>query len=361
MENLHRSTPRIVANTILPNRLYSKNHAGFSLVEIAIVIFIIGFMTAALLHMVLPIIKESRMLETQAKLNKIARAVDFYIFQNNSLPCPANPLVTAANPPFGFQANSGANGDVIPSDCGGLRDGIVPFKTLGIPQDWVIDSDKKYITYAVSPGFVLDPAADGPVHMRCRTMDWYGADIVYEPTDDDGNPATPDVTEDPILVHKNPKKARFCCSGNNLGEDLDIRDFNNIPVIQSIQGNSGTGFTTITSRDTLVADYTSTDISYPNPMVANTQVPVTSRIVAPVYVLVSHGEHGGGSYNVNAGGRFPFVNATADETENANNDRLFFDVAREDRAGAERQYDDEVLWRTQYTVFSEQGQSCSIP
>lgn len=358
MENSYRPNPQIVGSTILPKRRFSKGQAGFSLVELSVVIFIIGIMTAGLLHMVIPIVKESRLLETQAKLSKIARAVDFYAFQNNSLPCPGNALVTAANPPFGFQANSGANGDVIPSDCGGVRDGIVPFKTLGIPQDWVIDSDKKYITYAISPGFVLDPNADGPVHMRCRTMDWYSADIVYEPTDDDGNPATPDVTTDPILVHKNPKKARFCCSGNNLGEDLDIRDANNIPVIRSIQG---TPAVTINTRDALVADYTSTDISYPNPMVANTQVPVTSRIVAPVYILVSHGEHGGGSYNVNAGGRFPFVNPTAAETENANNDQLFFDIARQDRSNAERQYDDEVLWRTQYTVFAEQGQSCSLP
>ena len=84
---------------------------------------------------------------------------------------------------------------MVPSDCGtdpARWEGIIPFRTLNIPVDWIRDSAGYYITYAISPAFSQDVIrADLPVHSRCRTADWFMAEEIYDKTVKDpksGNP-----------------------------------------------------------------------------------------------------------------------------------------------------------------------------
>src|SRR5438067_12237372 len=91
---------------------------GFTLAELSVVILITGLLLGAAAMPAAPILRKARLLETQGKLENIARAIDFYAAQNLRVPCPASPDTKSTSPPFGYEAGSGENGAGIPADCG---------------------------------------------------------------------------------------------------------------------------------------------------------------------------------------------------------------------------------------------------
>jgi prepilin-type N-terminal cleavage/methylation domain-containing protein len=324
-------------------------YEGFTLIEMAVVVFVTGLLLAAAAMLATPLIRESRHLETRQKLDNIARALDDYAARNLRLPCPASPDQDSKNPPFGFEAGSGPAGNHIPSHCGADQaqwEGIVPFRTLDIPADWIRDGAGHFITYAISPGFSQDVYQTSiPVHARCRTAEWFtGADI-YE-----RNLTDPKTGQPPrnVLLPRAADKARFCCSGAMAGTDLVILDAGGAPQIAI-------------ARQTAPGSYAPADVSFPDPFKANVPVPQDDRATAPVYVLVSHGFHGGGAFTGTGRARFPVDSATLAEAENASGKRTFVEIPPGERGGGEKAFDDTVLWRTQDMIFAEQGKSCSLP
>ncbi len=209
----------------------SSMQDGFTLAEMAAVILISGVLLAMAAQMSIPIMRDARRIETQAKLDNIAKAIDFYAVQNLRVPCPASPDLAENKEPFGAEEGSGPAGKIVPMDCGtdpAHWEGIVPFKTLGIPVDWIKDGGH-FITYAISPGFAQDVENDKiPVHARCRTADWFNAGIVYGANIND--PQTHKQAAN-VFLPRNVRKARFCCSGSFLTNDLVIVDVHRRPQI----------------------------------------------------------------------------------------------------------------------------------
>jgi prepilin-type N-terminal cleavage/methylation domain-containing protein len=322
---------------------------GFTLAEMAIVIFITGLMLSAAASITVPIMHKARRIETEQKLANIARALDNYAAQNLRVPCPAVPDIKSKNPPFGFEAGSGPSGNIVPADCGtdpAKWEGVIPYRTLNIPVDWIRDSGGYYITYAISPAFSQDVGrTDLPVHSRCRTADWFMAGEIYDKTIKDpktGNPAQN------VLLPRSERKARFCCSGALLGTDLVIQDVNKQPQLAVL-------------RQTSPASYRLANIIFPDPFVPDTQVPANDRAIAPVYLLVSHGRNGYGAWTGTGKTRFPITGATPAAAENANGDRVFIEIPPAERTNAEKNFDEVVVWRTQDMIFAGQGKSCSLP
>jgi hypothetical protein len=350
------------------------------------VLLITGLLLVVAAAIALPIMRQAAIIQTDAKLANIAKAIDFYATQNYRVPCPAAvPDTATTNPPFGYEAGSSAAGDVVPANCGAATtgwEGIVPFKTLNIPVDWVRDAWGNYITYAISPNFSQDVTTDIPVHARCRTSDWFGAALIYSTYDPIAkkpglvvlDPLT-GLPANNVLTPKNERKARFCCGGAaSPATDL---------VIEDVNGNSQIAFSRLTSMAVTVppaappavcgasdcSSYKSANVSYPNPMVSNVQVPDNDRPTAPVYILISHGRNGYGAYlGQGVGVRLPKAGATPAEIVNASGNtgnRTYFEIPAIDRTSAgptnEMNYDDVVVWRTQDMMFASQGKSCSLP
>ena len=311
----------------------NRRQAGFTLSEMSAVIFITGLMLVAAASIATPIMRKARYIETQQKLENIARALDHYAAQNLRLPCPAASDPKTANPPWGYQAGSGAAGNMIPADCGSdpvKWEGIVPFRTLGIPVEWIRDAANNYITYAISPAFSQDVSrTDLAVHNRCRTADWFMPGVIYEK---DVNVPDTQQHASNTLQPKAERKARFCCSGALPGTDLVILDAARQQEIAI-------------PRQASPASYRPANVVFPDPYVPNVQVAHDDRAIAPVYVLVAHGRS----------------TPTPAETENANGDRIFIEIPQAERTGKERSFDDVVLWRTQDMIFAAQGKSCSLP
>jgi type II secretory pathway pseudopilin PulG len=322
--------------------------AGFTLAEMAMVVAITGLLLGAAAAIASPMLRNARKIETDQKLANIARAIDYYAGQNYRVPCPASPDTKSIEPPWGFETGSGKAGNKMPVDCGvdpARWEGIVPFRTLNIPADWIRDAWGNYITYAISPAFSQDVSNSAiPVHRRCRTGDWFTPAMLYEQGVTD--PATGSPAQN-VLLPKAARKARFCCPGALPGTDIVVLDVNGQNQIS-------------VPRQTSPASYSPSNVPYPAPFAANVQVPDSDRVTAPVYILVSHGSNGYGARSQS--GKISFSsNATHGETENADGNRTFVEIPPVDRTGKEKSFDDIVIWRSQDMILAAQGKSCSLP
>lgn len=326
----------------------SSMQDGFTLAEMAIVVLISGLLLAAAASMSIPLMREARRIETQGKLENIAKAIDFYAAQNFRVPCPASPELEDKHEPFGSEMGSGPGGKMVPMDCGMDPkgwEGIVPFRTLGIPVDWIRDGGH-YITYAISPGFAQDVSmAAIPVHARCRTQDWFEAGIVYGSNIND--PKTNKQAAN-VLLPKNARKARFCCSGSFLADDLVILDAHGEPQVAI-------------ARQIAALSYAPANVTFPDPYKGGAVIPDNDRATAPVYVLVSHGMWGEGAFSGKGHDKTTGWRMTPAEKENANGDGKYVEIPMPERTGNEKSFDDTVLWRTQDMIFAEQQGSCSLP
>lgn len=68
--------------------MLEKRHAGFTLVEIAVALVIIGFMTAAFLTPLAAQLDQARNSEARADIQEIKEVLLGYVIVNSKLPCP---------------------------------------------------------------------------------------------------------------------------------------------------------------------------------------------------------------------------------------------------------------------------------
>ena len=102
-------------------------------------------------------------------------------------------------------------------------------------------------------------------------------------------------------------------------------------------------------------------MAFPDPTKAGASIADNDRATAPVYVLISHGMWGGGSFSGKGREKISGWNMTTAEKENANGDRKYVEIPIPERKGPEKSFDNTVLWRTQDMILASQNLSCSLP
>lgn len=102
----------------------SQTQAGFSLVEMAIVLAIVGLLLAGLLPTISSQIEQQRRNETRKQMDEIKDTLAGFAIINGRLPCPT----TTADP---SNVNYGVEDTTCPA---GGTDGYLPWKTLGVPE-----------------------------------------------------------------------------------------------------------------------------------------------------------------------------------------------------------------------------------
>lgn len=118
----------------------TKKQSGFTLVELAVVMVIIGIALTMGMKLLSATMNNAAFSETKAKQQQIKMALIGYLRTNGKLPCPD----TAAGIPTG---NSSA--------CAGSAAnsyGVVPWITLQIPREAVLDGWGDFFTYKVANG-----------------------------------------------------------------------------------------------------------------------------------------------------------------------------------------------------------------
>ncbi len=118
---------------------------GFTLIEIAIVLVIVGLLLGGLLMPLASQVEAQRRTETEKALKEINEALIGYAMVNGQLPCPADPASVSG---------TGSAG-ILRATCAGANAlGVVPWVTLGVSE---VDAWGRRFTYRVTPSFADPP------------------------------------------------------------------------------------------------------------------------------------------------------------------------------------------------------------
>jgi prepilin-type N-terminal cleavage/methylation domain-containing protein len=127
---------------------HNLSQLGFSLVEMAIVLIILGFLLAAVL---LPLQAQRNIaaqLKTEAILSDAKKAIIGFAQTHGRLPCPATNNGSAVFPDDTGTANPSASGRCV------VQSGFLPAKTLGLQavdeQGYALDAWQNRIRYAIT-------------------------------------------------------------------------------------------------------------------------------------------------------------------------------------------------------------------
>lgn len=319
----------------------STNESGFSLVEMAIVVMIIGLLIAGSIALMRPYFKQAQANLTRKKLENISEALASYSAIYGRLPCPANPADTGNN--FGRPRNMGTkmtNNDYCGTGGVGSFVGTVPFQVLGLNRDQISDSYGNLITYAVNP-----------VMTRHDSSDDYNASLSKEQIYHACRKAGIWVVSGQNL---NTNKAHVCCPNRN-----DTAH----PALTILMDRTDTNSSIFKSE----RDTSQDSDDYKNPNQESTGDPVIPNQYAIIALaLVSHGENGDGAYIAETSTRRPITaNANAQEMENRNDNLTFVDRPLSNvmsGANANTYFDDIIVWRTNHQLVNLFGKdSCVRP
>lgn len=122
---------------------------GFSLVEMALVLLIVGLLASVFLPATNTMLDNSRRKETRATLEAVEQAMVRFVVVNGRLPCPANGALSAGNAEQGLEQ---PHPGTAACTAAALTNGVVPWRTLGLAQDDVTDAWNTMISYRVWAG-----------------------------------------------------------------------------------------------------------------------------------------------------------------------------------------------------------------
>lgn len=147
-----------------------KNEAGFSLIELAIVMVIIGLLTVPLLQRYNIYREQERLDYTTIAMNALNNALGDYYIAHGYYPLPADRAIAFGQTDHGKQVALSALTALSPGSCtsgngackvagdpGFAYTGGIPYVDLGIPYSDMVDGYKNLISYSVSED-MADPA-----------------------------------------------------------------------------------------------------------------------------------------------------------------------------------------------------------
>ncbi|MGK5078938.1 type II secretion system protein [Janthinobacterium sp. HLX7-2] len=117
---------------------HRRNVGGFSLIEIAIVLVIVGLMIGGLVTPLTVQLEQRKVTETQQALDEAKEALTGYALRYGYLPCPAISSMNGLEDRRGTRCN------------GEKRVGFLPWASLGLRQG---DSWNNLFRYSVTPAF----------------------------------------------------------------------------------------------------------------------------------------------------------------------------------------------------------------
>jgi prepilin-type N-terminal cleavage/methylation domain-containing protein len=127
---------------------------GFTLVEIAIVLVIVGIMLSMALSVVRSLQAGRVTTVTTAALQRADDVLVAFVMVNKRLPCPANGTLAPGDPNFGVE-----QGDSIAGTCTGSEaGGVLPWTTLAVGVGDTTDGYGGVLTYRVDPNLTKNDA-----------------------------------------------------------------------------------------------------------------------------------------------------------------------------------------------------------
>jgi prepilin-type N-terminal cleavage/methylation domain-containing protein len=128
-------------------RILNRPLGAFSLLEMALVLSIIGIVSAYAIPAMLQARVTARYRETEVKFESISYALAGYVLMHGRLPSPADPAELG--------------GACAGTEKQSIQTGILPYRALNIPESEAKDGFRHWISYSAS----FDAAAD-PDHLN---------------------------------------------------------------------------------------------------------------------------------------------------------------------------------------------------
>ncbi|MGZ5032769.1 MAG: type II secretion system protein [Usitatibacter sp.] len=208
---------------------------GFTLIEIVVVLLILGIVVAMAAAITRGVTAAQKRSLTTARLATVDAALVQFVLQQKRLPCPANGTLPSSDTNAGIEVPPGG-----PCTIANLQNGVVPWRTLALSETDATDGWDRRLTYR------LDPALGATNGMDMSWCDAAG-------------------TEGGVIP-------RAC---NNAGTCSSASLINCTPPLAFLRG-----------RGLLVKNVAGTVL----------MDPTTATPTGAAYVVVSHGESGGGGY-----------------------------------------------------------------
>jgi type II secretory pathway pseudopilin PulG len=127
-----------------------RRERGFSILEIAVVIAILGFLAFLVAPILSSTVNFSRLRETRTRLDPLKTAIVAFVAANNRLPCPAVESLASADANYGREAATPGTCTGATALAGGAVRGVVPWVALGLPADVATDAYGRLFTYIVT-------------------------------------------------------------------------------------------------------------------------------------------------------------------------------------------------------------------
>jgi len=235
--------------TPLPKKPAGSARAGFTLIELAIVLFIISLLFVFMMPVGTTLLNNQRRDLTRQKMKNIETALANYVAVNKRLPCPADGADTV-----GTELRTSVTQDCTTAVSANTEQkrGVVPWVTLGLTASDVLDGWYNQMTFRVAFGLTRDSALDMSACDPAGTANTTPAGV---------SPLPPTDT----VINVNTCNSALSCTGTGTACSNP----------QMFLANKG--FT--------VVDGTNATIMNP------------SSYSGAAYVLVSHGENGVGAYS----------------------------------------------------------------
>lgn len=201
--------------------------AGFTLVELAVVLIIIAVIAGSALTIGVNRNEAAKQRETFAKMERIEEALKAFLILNGRLPCPADPNLGMSNPNLGQELRdagppSECAASLQPSGSAVITVGTVPFATLGLPEEFMLDGWARRFTYVVDDNFAMNRNTFSAI-----------AGGIIQVDDLAGNERTPACGADPckaimiLMSHGLDGSGAWLRSGTRLPDAMDATESEN--------------------------------------------------------------------------------------------------------------------------------------
>jgi prepilin-type N-terminal cleavage/methylation domain-containing protein len=140
---------------------------GFTIIELLIVLVIVSLLVAMAAMLTRAVTSQQRRSLTATRIANVDAALVQFVSVQRRLPCPANGTLPATDANWGLEVVPDANGCTT-----NQQHGVAPWRTLGLTQGDVTDGWERLLTYRIPQRLAApsamdmsqcDPAGTGPV------------------------------------------------------------------------------------------------------------------------------------------------------------------------------------------------------